>query len=127
MNIFSIVLNMIKEDRLAILKKLCFSFIASIVITLSVYLVYDYVANWLNIAIDNHSISILEGFDLKTKLQEKCRLDSIPTAEQLQNRFGLFFKIFLFWLSAVFLLLLRHGVIGKSMRPVDFCLVRIGF
>lgn len=131
MNIFSIVLNMIKEDRLAILKKLCFSFIASIVITLSVYLVYDYVANWLNIAIDNHSISILEGFDLKTKLQEKCRLDSIPTAEQLQNRFGLFFKIFLFWLSAVFLLLFapwrywKEHETGRFLPSQDWLLKKV--
>ena len=74
---------MIKEDRLAILKKLCFSFIASIVITLSVYLVYDYVANWLNIAIDNHSISILEGFDSICQSEEQKDMERNKAANKM--------------------------------------------
>ena len=50
--------------------KIVLSAAIAVCVVVCLYLVYDYAANLLNKAIDNHSIAFIEGFNLKEKLYE---------------------------------------------------------
>lgn len=103
-----------------VLKKGVASICVSFLIVLCIYFVYDYVAVFLNRAIETHSIGFLEGFDLKTKLQEKCGFEGVPSAAQVQETFGLFYKLFLFWTAFVGLLIFAPWTCWKKSEKGKF-------
>lgn len=104
-NIQNDMMDLIRANKRIIVKNISLSIILSVIIVGLIYWTYDIVAAWLNTAIDNHSIGFLEGFDLKAKLKSKCDFDSMPSSADVQERFALFYKLFIFWFAFISLLL----------------------
>lgn len=100
--------------------KIVLSAAIAVCVVVCLYLVYDYAANLLNKAIDNHSIAFIEGFNLKEKLYEKCGFESFPSASLVQNMFGLFYKLFLFWVVFVGLLFFAPWSKWSANETVSF-------
>ena len=102
--VFQQLVSMTKDNSKTVLARLFTALLLAIIVVAVMYLVYDYAAVALNHAIDNRSIGFLQGFDLKAKLYDKCGFDGVPSAAEIQSRFGLFYKIFLFWFAFLGLL-----------------------